>query len=348
MAEGDIRAADAAAKNDAKNKEAQKNAAAQETLKLDFNFGRSGGTSPGGTLYYPKELESSSGTTDYVRFSFFEYNPPYGSNSTSVGTRGSIERYDASVSENLTPAKDADGNELPKVILYMPEDISADYGADWNGKSIQNATGSALAAAAAGLEGKPIDFLKKLGEGLQNLGEGTLPFIVGEATKKLQEAGQAEGLTINDIFSATTNIVLNPNTELLFTGFNLRTFPLSFKLAPRNDGESKSIRDIITTFKMAMLPSLKDLDGGGSENDRGSFIKIPNLVQVEFMTGASPNPWLTQFKPCAITALNVRYTPDGTYSTYAGGAPVAVSLSLNFTETKLVYKENIKWGGPSF
>ena len=62
------------------------------------------------------------------------------------------------------------------------------------------------------------------------------------------------------------------------------------------------------------------------------------------MNGSKPHPYIIQFKPCAIQAVEVNYTPDGTFATYGDGAPVAVELRVNFMETKLVYEDEVKWG----
>ena len=50
---------------------------------------------------------------------------------------------------------------------------------------------------------------------------------------------------------------------------------------------------------------------------------------------------LPRFKMCAITQVDVNYTPDGTYATYYDGQPVAVQLTISFQETKLVFSEEI-------
>ena len=44
---------------------------------------------------------------------------------------------------------------------------------------------------------------------------------------------------------------------------------------------------------------------------------------------------------CALTQVDVGYTPDGMYATYADGTPVATDLTLNFQETKIVFSEEV-------
>ena len=62
------------------------------------------------------------------------------------------------------------------------------------------------------------------------------------------------------------------------------------------------------------------------------------------MTGPEPNGNIIQFKPCAISGVEVNYTPDGTYAAYASGVPVAVELRLNFMETKLIFADEVDVG----
>ena len=186
--------------------------------------------------------------------------------------------------------------------------------------------------------------------------------ITKEALKALQDNGQGEGLGVNDILGSTRGVIVNPNTELLFNGFDLRTFSLNFKMVARNSTEAKNIRDIVTAFKMAMLPRLDERKSANDQDapniftddkqvkgvDRTSFIGVPDLVEIKVMQGSSEHPFISQWKPCAITSLNVNYTADGAYATYQDGEPVAVTMSLGLSEIKLIYREDIRFGGPSF
>ena len=133
-------------------------------------------------------------------------------------------------------------------------------------------------------------------------------------------------------------------------------------MVAHNKAEAQEIRDIITSFKMAMLPRLderkvaNDQDADNiftdKENvkgvDRTSFIGVPDLVDIKIMHGSSEHPFISQWKPCAITSLNVNYTADGAYATYEGGEPVAVTMTLGLSEIKLIYREDIRFGGASF
>ena len=79
----------------------------------------------------------------------------------------------------------------------------------------------------------------------------------------------------------------------------------------------------------------------GQDKRSGSLMTIPKIVSCKFMTGNKLNPYVTQFKPCAITNVNINYTPDGSYATYRDGSPVATMLSVQFKELKLVFEQEV-------
>ena len=297
-------------------------------------------------ISYPSALKTISGEVDYLMFNFKKYAPPFKLKSSE--SSGSYAGYNNSAL-NLE-----DDDELPSVILYMPEDVQAEYGTSWGAKSIQNITASLLRTASAKKS------IEDLFGGLKDIGttafDGADIKITREALKALQDNGQGEGLGVNDILGSTRGVIVNPNTELLFNGFDLRKFDLNFKMVANSQEEATEIRDIITAFKMAMLPTLDERKVANEQTsdkevngvDRTSFIGVPDLVEIKIMQGSSEHPYISQWKPCAITSLNVNYTGDGSYATYQGGEPVAINMTLNLSEIKLVYREDIRFGGPSF
>ena len=96
---------------------------------------------------------------------------------------------------------------------------------------------------------------------------------------------------------------------------------------------------------MCTLPSRNPGKVFGMTNQgiTAGFIGVPNLVKVSFMKGSGLHPVLPIYKMCALTQVDVNYTPDGAYATYNDelGNPVATGLTLNFQETKIVFSEEI-------
>lgn len=298
-----------------------------------------GAAGSGSTLKYPREM--IDGHTDYVRFDFYKYKPPFAST-------GGDDLSSYNMSLNMDPASD-----LTSVILYMPEDISADYGASWGGKSFSNIGAGILKTVGPTLEsGNAIGSAQNMMGAIKEQAEGFGPaFAAGLISKAINEIpGAGGGVSVDDILSGTRGVILNPNAELMFDKAEMRTFSLSFKLVPRNAREAETVKGIITTFKKASLPSFggEGLAGFATGAQSTNFIGVPNIVDVNFMKGAELNKHVSQYKPSAITTVKINYTPDGTYNTTRDGAPVAITLDLSFAELKVLYRDEIQSQGWSY
>ena len=144
---------------------------------------------------------------------------------------------------------------------------------------------------------------------------------------------------------------------MMYQSSTMRGFSLRFKMQARSEYENKQIKQICTTFKRAMLPTyggevIGRGVGPGTPTDKkpgnGNFITLPKIVQVSFMTGGTLNEYITQYKPCAITGVDINHTPDGAWAAYKGGAPVATELKITFKELKLIFSQEIASEGASF
>ena len=293
-----------------------------------------------GSLRYPKDAAMAK-ESDYVLFEFFEYVPPFkGINKGAAKDGGDpLSVYNQSATDASKYNK-----TLKSVILYMPEDISTGYRANWSGKAFSNIGRDVMATAGSTDLGQVIqNGLNFTGDAasmaIHNTGEKTIAGTISKIT--------GESVSNNDVFGGLRGVILNPNVELLFGGTDLRNFALNYKLVPRNEGESSQIKQIINQFRKAMLPSFGNgsdigILGMANNNDANNFIKVPNVCRVTFMRGGSANPDVPQYKMCAITQVDINYTPDGTYATYGDGSMVAIQLSLNFQETKLIFANEVE------
>ena len=268
---------------------------------------------------------------------------------------------------------------LTPIVLYMPEDISSSYKTNWTGKAFSNVARDAMEAVSADGWGK-IDGLTRSVDGLLKRSKALAGAqAIRTATQKIT----GDTLSNDDVFGGISGVILNPNAEMLFSGSEFRNFSLNYKLVPRNEGESLACNRIIRTFKQAMLPmhsiagadvSVFGTSAGNTTNVVGdkagqteadnrawwdflgwantgavasldtAFIAVPNLVNVAFMSGSGLNPHVPQYKMCAITNVDVNYTPDGSWATYGDGAPVAIQLTVSFQETKLLFSEDVAGG----
>lgn len=296
---------------------------------------------------YPRDIGES--VSDYMIFDFYDYTPPF-SKAAYAGT--SLSEYNKSNTE-LQAAK-----EFNQIILYMPEGVSASYKANWDGKKFGNIAAGILASAGSAAMGDLGGFFRGLGETSSDTAKRAPAQVGASAVSAIINGITGDSVGTNDIFSSVGGQILNPNAELIFGGHDLRTFTFTYKLVPYNELEAKIIFEkkvgIIDTFKRAMLPSfggdkIENAGSNFSTVNRGTnapvgFIKNPKLVQVNFMSGSSPHPFLPRFKPCSITDFDVNYTADGVYAAHLQGYPSAVEITVSLTETKLIYSEDIPNG----
>ena len=297
---------------------------------------------------YPVGLKYGE-DTDYVLFQFVEYQPPFakttvGSNTPSR-TTGQLGQYNASVSEanvkTVYPKVKVgeEETEVLGVLLPIPQDLSTEQKQNWNGKKFTRIGANAIAATNGNFSnlkdtlGDPGGNLKAILDALKTSTLNRIPGVGGN-------------LTINDIAGSTKGVVLNPNAELLYDSPDLREIGMVFKMVPQNEEEAKHIKLICDAFRTASLPAygaddnvVTGLGGSGS-----NYIRVPNLCKFTFMSGSNPHKWVAQYKPCAITAVQVNYTPDGTFATYGDKSPVATELTIKFVETKLIFASEIGKG----
>jgi len=296
----------------------------------------------GASFRYPFE-RSIDADSDYVVFEFFTYNPPFGrgpgegnsgAQATATGTP-SYTTYNASVDK-------LDRSGLSPIILYMPEDVQTQYGQKWGG--------AAFGSVATGL-------MQAVGTdvNLNNLFDNISGTIKSKVFDKLREGiNSVAGAQIseNQILGGVTGSILNPNTEMMYDGPELRTLEMNFKMVATSDREAQEIKKICTTFKKAMLPQFggnaSSFFGGEEGFGAGNLIKVPNICTVKFMFGNRLHPYLPQYKAMAISNVAINYTPDGSYATYENGSPVATQLKVSLKELKNIFASEIEDNGASY
>ena len=372
----------------------------------EASLGRVGPRGYGRSIRFPQDhLQNDS---DYVMFNFFRYTPPFkapGQTSTSDSNfwtdKGSSGGLGQGKDYSSTFSTQGNNNQLDvynksamfsraetltPIVLYMPEDISSSYKTNWTGKAFSNIARDAMEAASAEGWGK----IDGLARGVDSLMKRSKALAGAQAIRTATQKITGDTLSNDDVFGGISGVILNPNAEMLFSGTEFRNFSLNYKLVPRNEDEARAIRQIISTFKQAMLPSHStagadasvfgtatgvnaigdeatkngrefstgsvnmteragwDFWGwagtGGVQSLDNAFIAVPNLCNVAFMSGSGLNPHVPQYKMCAITNVDVNYTPDGAWATYGDGSPVAIQLTVSFQETKLLFAEDVASG----
>ena len=322
------------------------------------------------TQRYPSDLIIND-QTDYIRFQFFKYRPPFktlaADNETNYfetdGKR--VAYYGLSGEGNIGEKLDDD------ILMYMPQDVSTSMSTSWGGKEITNTAAIALRAYANLTAGDAGAAIQAVGSGVPGFTKG-LPSSVaaGLVNMGLNATGAQTNLGMNDILGGTAGVITNPNTEMLFGGPSIRNIGFKFKMAARSEREAKNMLTICRRFqyhasatfggdspiisglikglsnfgnatkekKDKTKISRKEIDSFAATNN---FISVPDLCLFKYMTGNNVNTYLNQYKACALTNVDVNFTPDGSYSTLVGGYPSAVELTVGLVETKIIYQGEI-------
>ena len=151
-------------------------------------------------------------------------------------------------------------------------------------------------------------------------GEGEKGNKLAQAGALMLRGGQGKvAAGINRYFASAPN----PHITALFQGVGLRTHNFTWKLSPRNDGESIKLAKIINAFRGSMLP----------ERAAGNLtLMFPD--EVDIYIAGSEDQYLYHFKRAVIRNMTTNFAPDGVPSFFAKtGAPSAVSINLDLLET---------------
>ena len=289
-------------------------------------YGR--GESLGGAYSYPLNIDLGQ---DHLQINKFEYTRDGGANLSKPGDR-------------VSQGKESKGT----VILPMPK-VSDSNGAEW-GESDLNVFGigavtgvKAIADTAEALGSETAKLIKGGGFDINKLGAA---FGAANVTPNKNDLGGAVGvagalggaaalktlgITVEPdaLLARATGNIINPNAELLFQGPVLRDFGFQYLMIARSREEGEQIRKIIRWFKQGAAPKYRNQ----------ALLGTPDIFSLEYKTPGNPDI-MNKFNDLALRTITVDYAPDGFWSAYEDSQPVAVRMSLQFTELRPVYDKD--------
>jgi hypothetical protein len=233
---------------------------------------------------------------------------------------------------------------IKTILLPIPKEVPTDTNqVDWGGETLNSLEAYGAEALTNMLKSQNIfastipqlqDALKTAEAGVVsgNAQSAVQSVIISQILRSLGSNVSNQGL-----LTRATGQILNPNLELLFNKVNLRSFPFTFDLAPRDANESQIIKEIIRTFKQAMAAKTRSASNAPGV---GLFLSSPDIFEISYKSGGKDHPFLNRFKPCALTNMSVNYAASGSYATYPDATPVHMVMQLNFTELNPIYHEN--------
>lgn len=146
------------------------------------------------------------------------------------------------------------------------------------------------------------------------------------------------GSKVLDYLELKSGVLSNPYSEVLFRGMNNRVIPLKFELHAKNAQEAAAIQSIIHRFRFHQRPEMKYQDSG---TGNASYLIAPSVVDISAISLKTGKqiPWFPLISTCAITSVDVDYTPMGVYSAMTDEGLGHVNLSIIFEELTLPTKE---------
>ena len=198
---------------------------------------------------------------------------------------------------------------------------------------------------------------------IKGLAEGNfsslIPGIVQKAAGLADSVVEMAGSELNTApaMSALLGAVRNPRKEQIFEGVGFRTFDFTFNFRPKNGDEALDMMTICKLFRFHAHPEL---------NPSMAYLLTPSEFQITFIDLKNPNPdgdigamfgsdqqtsgyasenqWINKVGRCALTSVSVNYHPNEVSNTFENGIPIAVDLTLSFTEMEAITRNHVYAG----
>ena len=322
-----------------------------EDLDVDVNNEMSSKNWGLTVIAYPVDaIYTGDSSQDYMKIEQFSYKAPQaGQMNVDPG-----EDNRNSLANTVTRGVSR-GNSIKEFIgvvkLPIPNQLSQSNGVEWGGAkanamemgaffgvnnsirdAIEDQSFSTLIGGVTNMAGKTIDQFKKTNEQPGQIGSRT---ILSAALSKFALSKVNINVDTNQFIARSSGMAINPNLELLFSGPKLRSFTFLYDFAPNSESDAWAARRIQRFFKQGMLPF------------RGSnalFLGSPNIFRLGYYNGQRRIRSLPIHKMCALTQVNVDYSPEGVWQSYydsnAVSMPPRAQMQLSFTELTPIFGDD--------
>jgi|TARA_R110002167_G_scaffold75503_1_gene210623 hypothetical protein len=244
------------------------------------------------------------------------------------------------------------------IALYMPDTLMYNHTQTYSSISMgKGLMGGLFAAGRSAVEA--FNKADKGGAGLtgkmaaggtafaDNLASGGL--VAGmTAIGNKASPGMGTGLTIGLLGQ-----IQNPMLEMAYSSPNFRKFQFDFFFYPRDESEALEVQNILDRFKYHQAPEMGGFRAGGENRNQGATMRPPSEFDIKFYYGAAENPNIPELATgCVLETIDVNYAPNGAQFyevpgeniAHRGrtGMPVGVQLTLNFSETSILTKNDLR------
>ena len=242
------------------------------------------------------------------------------------------------------------------IALYMPDTLMYNHTQTYSSISMgKGLMGGLFAAGRAAMESfqktKKIDVGGALKAGVKAGGDSILSggLVAGmTALGNKASPGMGQGLTLGLLGQ-----IQNPMLEMAYSSPNFRKFQFDFFFYPRDESEALEVQNILDRFKYHQAPEMGGFSSGGEKRSQGATLRPPSEFDIKFYYGAAENPNIPALATgCVLETIDVNYAPNGAQFyevpgeniAHRGrtGMPVGVQLTLNFAETSILTKNDLR------
>jgi hypothetical protein len=173
--------------------------------------------------------------------------------------------------------------------------------------------------AGAGSQEQQQGFLDKLTSGFSGSSVGTL-------------IAKSSGVEkISAIADLASKKAVAKNTHITFQSNNVREFSFQFKLVAKSAKETEQIKKIVDEFRYQLYAELEE---------NGIVVQYPKRWIIQFFHGGNVNNYIPDIKISHLKSLQANYN-SGTNLFHWDGAPIEVDITLQYQESKGIYKADL-------
>ncbi len=256
----------------------------------------------GNQLKFPVGL-TETGNDKFLMFQIFKTSKIFSGSSQQLANGKGGTNDTVSKKENI----------IKTIVLPIPANLTDAYNYDYSGEPLGGLVGVALEALARNSTGAGL--LKDVAGGAA--GAQFASVFALNAINALGQAANAPGLANAYVGAA------NPYLKNNFRGVGFKRHAFEYFMAARNAEDSIQIKKIVDAFRLYSAPF-------GAQDP---ILDTQYIFSISFSENV--RPFLYKFQDCFLTDVVVSYNTSGSSAFHTEGAPVDVTLKLDFTENRI-------------
>jgi hypothetical protein len=227
------------------------------------------------------------------------------------------------------PAQAAERDDATEISLYLPAGLSFNDGVSYDNVNIGVLGLLSEAPLTDGGDGSG-GAAKDISGALEKSSGKFKTAVVKLLSSNGGEAGAISG---------ALRIKENPQTRVLFGSVPVRTFEFSFQFLPNSLLEAETIIKIIKTFRTELYPE-------GIARVGGTYLgyNYPDVFRIKFLYDGKEIEDAPKLLDCYLQGVQTNYNPSQ-MAFFKDGKFSEITMSLSFTETRTLFRQDIVNGG---